>query len=73
MKTLTLKLPDGLVAEIEGTALARDVNPSVVVREWLERGKPGWKRLDGLMVMEEAMSDEMEEGRVRVRERGRRL
>jgi hypothetical protein len=71
MKTLTLKLPDGLAAEIEGTALARDVNPSVVVTEWLERGKPGWKRLGGLMEMETSVVNGAETGRARGR--GRRM
>ena len=36
MRTISLKLPDGLLAELEREAKARQVTKSVVVRESLE-------------------------------------
>lgn len=37
MQTISLKIPDELLAELEGAARARRVSKSVLVRESLER------------------------------------
>jgi hypothetical protein len=37
MKTLTVRLPDRLAADIEAEARKRGVTKSDIVREWLER------------------------------------
>jgi hypothetical protein len=41
MKTLTVRLPESLVADIEAEARARELSKSDVVRERLERASPG--------------------------------
>lgn len=43
MKTLTVRLPESLVADIEAEARARELSKSDVVRERLERASPGLK------------------------------
>ncbi len=40
MKTMTLKLPDGLAAEIAAESRRRGLSKSEVARERLERGRP---------------------------------
>ena len=37
MKTLTVRLPEPLVADIEAESRGRKISKSDVVREWLER------------------------------------
>ncbi len=58
MKTLTVKVPDVLFAEIAGSARTRKVSKSEIVRERLAR-KPGaspaespslWNRLEDLVI-----------------------
>lgn len=39
MKSLTIRLPDSLVAEIEGESRERNISKSDVVRERLRRGR----------------------------------
>lgn len=43
MKTLTVRLPESLVADIEAEARVRELSKSDVVRERLERASPGLK------------------------------
>lgn len=52
MKTLTVRLPEALVAEIEAGSRARHVSRSEVVRERLSRGPlpvPTWDLLADLI------------------------
>lgn len=52
MKTLTVRLPDGLVAQIEAESRRRNLSKSDVVRERLRQGPPsgeaGPARLDAI-------------------------
>lgn len=43
MKTLTVRLPESLVADLEAEAHARELSKSDVVRERLERASPALK------------------------------
>ncbi|HEY1612966.1 MAG TPA: CopG family transcriptional regulator [Rhizomicrobium sp.] len=45
---MTLRLPDSLIGEIETEAQRRGLSKSDVVRERLERGKPGNEGADPL-------------------------
>jgi hypothetical protein len=59
VKTLTVKLPDPLFAEIESAARARKVTKSEIVRERLERSKTGkrslWNRMQDLVIHDESL------------------
>jgi hypothetical protein len=44
MKTLVVKIPEKLAAEIESEAKAARKSKSEVVRQWLERGREGGPR-----------------------------
>ncbi len=54
MKTLTVKLPDPLFAEIESAARSRNVTKSEIVRERLERPQGDkvslWSRMEDLVI-----------------------
>lgn len=54
MKTLTVRLPDGLAKRIEEVSITRRVSKSVVVRELLDQpALPPLKRSDALATLEE--------------------
>ena len=61
MKTLTVKLPDPLFAEIEWAAKVRKIAKSVVVRERLETARPSvrsgslWERMADLVIDDKAL------------------
>ena len=48
MKTITVRLPEPVAAEIEAESLARGVSMSDVVRERLDSGRPGGGNADPL-------------------------
>ena len=48
MKTLTVRLPEPLVASIESESRARDISKSDVVRERLQGIRPGKRRTETL-------------------------
>ena len=48
MKSLTLRLPDSLISDIESEARRRQVSKSDVMRERLERGRLGDSQADPL-------------------------
>ncbi len=54
MKTLTVKLPDPLFAEIASAARSRKVPKSEIVRERLERSGGGktslWSRMEDIII-----------------------
>ena len=54
MKTLTVKLPDPVFAEIAATAKARKVSKSEIVRERLSQGTRAsnslWDRMEDLVI-----------------------
>ena len=59
VKTLTVKLPDPLFAEIESAARARKVAKSEIVRERLERAKNAsaslWSRMEDLVIQNDSL------------------
>jgi hypothetical protein len=59
VKTLTVKLPDPLFAEIETAARSRNVTKSEIVRERLERGQSEgtslWSRMEDLVIEGESL------------------
>jgi hypothetical protein len=58
VKTLTVKLPDPLFAEISRAAEQRKLPKSEIVRERLEQGAPSgislWQRMEDLVVRDDA-------------------
>ena len=58
VKTLTVKLPDPLFAEISRVAEQRKVPKSEIVRERLEQGVPTgislWQRMEDLVLMDDS-------------------
>jgi len=62
MKTLTVRLPEPLAAEIEAESLRRGVSKSDVVRERLERGPqqaPGAGSLDDIADLIGSVGDDL--------------
>jgi hypothetical protein len=63
MKTLTVKLPDPLFAEISRMAEQRKVPKSEIVRERLEQGASNtmslWQRLEDLVVRDDAAPNDL--------------
>ena len=68
MKTLTLKLPDNLHAEIASDARARNVSKSEIVRERLSRKSGGgaktaspslWSRMDDLVIQTDSLPSDL--------------
>jgi len=51
MKTLTVRLPEPLVADIEAESRGRKISKSDVVRERLERGPYGRRRARSLGII----------------------
>jgi hypothetical protein len=69
MKTLTIKLPDALFAEIAGAAQARNVPKSEIVRERLAR-KPItskraslWSSMEDLVIEEDTLPTDLSSNR----------
>jgi hypothetical protein len=69
MKTLTVKVPDALFAEIAGTAKARNVPKSEIVRERLAR-KPIaskrsslWSRMEDLLIEADSLPADLSSNR----------
>jgi hypothetical protein len=69
MKTLTIKVPDALFAEISGAARARNVPKSEIVRERLARkpitSKRGslWSSMEDLVIEEDALPTDLSSNR----------
>jgi hypothetical protein len=75
LRTLTVKLDDRLIAEIESEARTRRVSRSVVVRERLERSKhsPGslWQRMHDLVIDSDSAPADLAFNKARLRGYGR--
>jgi hypothetical protein len=77
MKTLTIKVADGVFAEIVSTARARHVSPSEIVRERLTH-KPAakrargslWSRMDDLVIQSDSLSVELSTTKVHLKNYG---
>ncbi len=80
MKTLTLKLPDGLAAEIAAEASARRIAKSEVVRQRLMRKAGGqsrsaagsiWSRMSDLVIQNDPLPADLSSNKVHLRGYGK--
>ena len=75
VKTLTVKLPDPLFAEIESAARSRKVTKSEIVRERLERSKTGkrslWSRMEDLVIHDESLPTDLATNKEHLRHYGK--
>lgn len=79
MKTLTIKVPDALFAEIAGDAAARNVPKSEVVRERLarrpasaKRGKGSlWSRMEDLVIQSDHLPRDLSSNKTHLRNYGK--
>jgi hypothetical protein len=75
MKTLTVKLPDLLFAEIENTARARKVTKSEIVRERLENAQPSklslWSRMEDLVIQTDKLPSDLSSNKEHLKNYGK--
>jgi hypothetical protein len=75
VKTLTVKLPDPLFAEIESAARSRRVTKSEIVRERLERSKSEktslWSRMQDLVIEGESLPRDLSSNKEHLRQYGK--
>ena len=77
MKTLTIKVPDALFAEIAGAAKARNVPKSEIVRERLARKSITskraslWSSMEDLVIEEDALPTDLSSNRNRLKGYGK--
>lgn len=80
MKTLTVKVPDVLFADIASAAAARNVPKSEIVRERLAR-KPAtakrelgslWVRMDDLVIRSDSLPVDLSSNRAHLKDYGKK-
>ena len=75
MKTLTVKLPDSLFAEIASAAKARRISKSAIVRERLTRsGKSKrslWSRMEDLVIEGDSLPRDLSSNKVHLKNYGK--
>ncbi|HEY8903972.1 MAG TPA: CopG family transcriptional regulator [Chthoniobacterales bacterium] len=75
MKTLTVKLPDSLFAEIESAARARKVARSEIVRERLERAQTAkaslWSQMEDLVIESDTLPRDLSSNKRHLAEYGK--
>lgn len=75
LRTVTVKLQDRLLAEIEGVARARRVSRSEIMRERLEKAESPtgsvWDRMQDLVVEEDRAPPDLASNKARLRGYGR--
>ena len=75
LRNVTVKLEDGLLAEIESVARARRVSRSQVMRERLEQGQTSggsvWDRMQDLVVAKDGAPADLASNKARMRGYGR--
>ena len=77
MKTLTLKLPDSLFAQIANDAKARNVSKSQVVRELLAHGRADanqgslWSRMEDLVVEADSLPADLSSNKAHLKRYGK--
>jgi hypothetical protein len=80
MKTLTVKVPDSVFAEIAGDAIARNVPKSEIVRERLAR-KPAatrrakgslWDRMEDLVIRSDALPSDLSSNKAHLKNHGKK-
>ena len=75
MKTLTVKLPDPLFAEIASAARARRISKSAIVRERLTR--PGkskrslWSRMEDLVIEDDSFPKDLSSNKAHLKNYGK--
>jgi hypothetical protein len=74
VKTLTVRLPEPLFAEIESAARLRKVTKSVIVRERLERAKSAetslWSRMEDLVIDSDSLPRDLSSNKEYLRRYG---
>jgi len=75
MRTLTVKLPDQLFAEIESAARARKVAKSEIVRERLERAQTAktslWSRIEDLVIQSDSLPPDLSSNKEHLKNYGK--
>jgi hypothetical protein len=75
MRTLTVKLPDPLFAEIESAARARKVAKSEIVRERLERAQTVktslWSRMEDLVIQTDNLPPDLSSNKEHLKNYGK--
>lgn len=79
MKTLTLKLPENLFAQIESDARARNLSKSEIVRERLSQKNTAaksanvslWKRMSDLVISQDALPADLSENKSHLKNYGK--
>jgi hypothetical protein len=75
MRTLTVKLPDPLFAEIESAARARKVAKSEIVRERLERSQTAktslWSRMEDLVIQTDKLPPDLSSNKEHLKNYGK--
>ena len=78
MKTLTVKVADGLFAEIASTARARNLPKSEIVRERLAHKGPAakhqkgslWSRMEDLVIQSDSLPRDLSSNRAHLKSYG---
>ena len=75
MKTLTVKLPDPLFAEIDSDAKARKTSKSEIVRERLARGGSAgaslWSRMEDLVIERDSLPRDLSSNKAHLKNYGK--
>jgi len=75
MKTLTVKIPDSLLAEIASDAKARKTTKSEIVRERLARaGSTGtslWSRMEDLVIERDSLPADLSSNKAHLKNYGK--
>ena len=75
MKTLTVKLPDPLFAEIASAAKARRISKSAIVRERLTRSavpkKSLWGRMEDLVIGRDSLPIDLSSNKAHMKNYGK--
>ncbi len=75
MKTITVKLPDPLFAEIESAARSRKVTKSEIVRERLQHSKGSkaslWSRIEDLVIDDDSLPRDLSSNKEHMRNYGK--
>ena len=75
MKTLTVKLPDPLFAEIAGAAKARRISKSAIVRERLARSATPknslWSRMEDLVIERDSLPIDLSSNKAHMKNYGK--
>ena len=75
MKTLTVKLPDPVFAEIAGAAKARKISKSDIVRERLTRSGASesslWSRMEDLVIQRDSLPKDLSSNKAYLKNYGK--